>query len=54
MAWSTGAACGLTDTRSGDRRYSNHSAVMIDTIDADDAWWPPTFTPDDVRRTRLA
>jgi Lrp/AsnC family leucine-responsive transcriptional regulator len=27
---------------------------MIDTIDADDAWCPPTFTPDDVFRTRLA
>src|SRR5689334_23169985 len=27
---------------------------MIETIDADDAWWPPTFTPDGVSRTRLA
>src|ERR1044072_4758393 len=27
---------------------------MIDAIDADDAWWPPTFTPDGVLRTLLA
>ena len=27
---------------------------MIDTIEADDAWWPPTFTPDGVARTRFA
>ena len=24
---------------------------MMLTIDADDAWWPPTFTPDAVVRT---
>src|SRR3954469_15673956 len=27
---------------------------MIDVIEADDAWWPPTFTPDGVWRTLLA
>ena len=27
---------------------------MIDTIDADEAWCPPTFTPDCVCLTRLA
>ena len=37
IACSTGEACGFTDTRSCGRRYSNHSAVMIETIDADEA-----------------
>ena len=50
----TGAAWGLTATRSGARRCSKYSAVMIPTIEADDASWPPTLTPDDVARTRLA
>ena len=27
---------------------------MIETIDADDDWWPPTFTPDGVLRTLFA
>jgi hypothetical protein len=27
---------------------------MMLTIDADDAWWPPTLSPDSTRRTRLA
>src|ERR1700756_3854389 len=27
---------------------------MIETIDADDAWWPPTFTPEAVARTLFA
>ena len=27
---------------------------MMLTIDADDAWWPPTFTPEGVSRTLLA
>ena len=54
MACSTGEAWGLTDTRSGARRCSNQSAVMIETIDADEAWWPPTLTPELVWRTRLA
>ena len=51
MACSTGEACGLTDTRSGASRYANHSAVISDTIDALEAWWPPTFTPDRLGRT---
>jgi hypothetical protein len=36
IAWRTGEACGLTETRPGARRCSNQSAVMIETIDADD------------------
>jgi hypothetical protein len=44
----------LTDTRSWDRRCPNHREVMIDTIDADDAWWPPTFIPPGLGRTRFA
>src|SRR3954452_10286119 len=54
MACSTGDACGLTDTRSSGRRWLNHSSVMIDTSDADDAWCPPTFSPSGLGRTRLA
>ena len=54
IACSTGDACGLTDTRSSRCSWSNHSAVMIDTIDALEAWWPPTFRPDGLGRTRLA
>ena len=27
---------------------------MIETIEALDAWWPPTFTPERFGRTRLA
>src|SRR3954454_13679141 len=54
MAWSTGDAWGLTDTRSGASRNANHSAVMSDTIDALEAWWPPTLTPERLGRTRLA
>src|SRR5690606_40418775 len=50
----TGEACGFTDTRSCGRRWLNHNAVMIDTIEADDAWCPPTFNPDGFGRTRLA
>ena len=46
IACSTGDACGLTDTRSGASRNANHSAVISDTIDALEAWWPPTFTPE--------
>ena len=37
MACSTGEACGLTDTRSSARRCRNHSEVMMETIEADDA-----------------
>src|SRR5215208_4879005 len=54
MACSTGEACGFTETRSGASRWANHSAVIRLTIDALDAWWPPTFTPDRFSRTRLA
>src|SRR4051794_12683318 len=54
MACSTGLACGLTLTRSGASRWANHSAVISDTIEALEAWWPPTFTPLRFSRTRLA
>src|SRR3954469_14885798 len=54
MACRTGLACGLTLTRSGASRNANHSAVISDTIEALDAWWPPTFTPERFSRTRLA
>src|SRR5215213_4655792 len=54
MACSTGEACGLTETRSGASRWANHSAVIRLTIDALDAWWPPTLTPERFSRTRLA
>ena len=37
MAWYTGEACGFTATLSLPSRWANHSAVMIDVIDADDA-----------------
>ena len=43
MAWKTGEACGLTATLSSPLRWPNHSAVMIPTIDAELAWWPPTL-----------
>src|ERR687895_160277 len=54
MACSTGEACGLTETRSSARRSPNHSAVIRLTIDALEAWWPPTLTPERFSRTRLA
>ena len=54
IAWRTGAAWGFTETRSGARMCSNQSEVMMLTIDADEAWWPPTFTPDSVFRTLFA
>src|SRR3954452_8719840 len=54
MACRTGEACGLTETRSGARRCANHSDVMIDTIEALEAWWPPTFTPEGFGRTLFA
>src|SRR3954452_2770279 len=54
MACRTGLACGLTLTRSGASRNANHSAVISDTIEALDAWWPPTFTPERFSRTRFA
>src|SRR6185312_15031131 len=49
-----GEACGLTDTLSLGCRWRNHSDVMIVTIDALDAWCPPTFRPDGLGRTRFA
>jgi hypothetical protein len=44
----------LTLTRSGASRTANHNAVISDTIDALDAWCPPTLTPDGVSRIRFA
>src|SRR3954453_17870100 len=54
MACRTGLACGLTLTRSGASSTPKYKAVMSDTIDALEAWWPPTFTPLRFSRTRLA
>src|SRR5215211_7204902 len=54
MACRTGEACGLTETRSGASRWANHSAVISETIDALEAWWPPTLIPLRFGRTRLA
>src|ERR687892_809583 len=54
MACSTGDACGFTDTRSSARSSLNQSAVIRLTIDALEAWCPPTFTPERFSRTRLA
>src|SRR5918992_5907490 len=54
IACSTGEACGLTDTRSSARSSLNQRAVIRLTIDALEAWWPPTFTPERFSRTRLA
>src|SRR6056297_1865474 len=57
IEWYTGLAWGFTATLSSPDRCPNHSAVMIDTIDADDAWWPPTLiamSPDGAGRSRLA
>jgi DNA-binding Lrp family transcriptional regulator len=44
----------LTDTRSSAVSAWNHSAVMIEVIEALDAWCPPTFSPERFGRTRLA
>src|SRR5687767_11543483 len=54
MACSTGDACGFTDTRSSARSSLNQNAVIRLTIDALEAWCPPTFTPERFSRTRLA
>src|SRR3954468_12968451 len=54
MAWRTGEACGFTLTRSGASSTPNHSAVISDTMEALDAWWPPTLTPERFGRTRFA
>ena len=37
MAWYTGDACGFTATLSSPEMCPNQSAVMIETIEADDA-----------------
>jgi hypothetical protein len=37
IAWYTGDACGLTATLSSPPMWPNHSAVMIDTIEAHEA-----------------
>ncbi len=50
----TGPACGLTATRSSARSQRRYSADMIDTTDADDAWWPPTLSPSTFGRTAFA
>ncbi len=44
----------MTETRSGARRCANQSAVMIEIIEALEAWCPPTFTPEVFARTLLA
>lgn len=54
MACSTGEACGLTDTRSAEVRCSNQSAVMMLTMEALEAWCPPTLTPEVLGRPALA
>jgi len=33
---------------------SKKSSVMIETVEALDAWWPPTLTPEGLGRTRFA
>ena len=50
MAWNTGEACGFTATLSSPPMWANHRAVMIDTIDALDAWCPPTFRANSASR----
>jgi hypothetical protein len=50
IAWKTGEACGLTATRSSGLSAEKYSAVMIDTIEADEAWCPPTLIPSTLGR----
>ncbi len=54
MTCRAGEAYGLTGTRSSASRKANESAVMIETMAALGAWWPPTFTPEAFGRTLLA
>ncbi len=54
MAWKTGAACGFTATRSSGLRMPKYSADRIAVIEAEEAWWPPTFTPSGLGRRWLA
>ena len=50
MAWKIGEACGFTATRSSGRSTSKYSAVMMVASEADEAWWPPTFSPSSLSR----
>ena len=54
MACRTGEACGLTETRSRGVSSANQSATMMSTIEALEAWWPPTLTPEWLARPALA
>ncbi|MBB5873511.1 hypothetical protein F4553_006945 [Allocatelliglobosispora scoriae] len=44
----------MTETRSSGRSSENQSEVMIEIIEAQEAWWPPTLRPLGLGRTRLA
>ena len=50
MAWYTGDAWGFTATLSSPPMCPNQSAVMIEAIDAHDAWCPPTLMSVSPRR----
>ena len=50
MAWYTGDAWGFTATLSSPPMCPNQSAVMIDAIDAHEAWCPPTLMSVSPRR----
>ena len=54
MAWNTGPACGFTAMRSCGRAISKYSAAMMEITEAQDAWWPPTFSPSRLGRMWLA
>src|SRR5215472_899285 len=54
MAWNTGLACGFTATRSSGRSTWKYSADMMVASEAEEAWWPPTFSPSLLVRTWLA
>src|SRR3954470_239705 len=54
MAWNTGLACGFTATRSSGLSTEKYSADMMVASDADEAWWPPTFSPSVLGRMWLA
>ena len=54
MAWNTGLACGFTATRSSGRSTEKYSADMMVASEAEDAWWPPTFSPSVLGRMWLA
>ena len=44
----------MTETRSNGVSSANQSAVMMLTIEALEAWWPPTLTPEWLGRPALA